>query len=106
MACYTSMTAALVGNPRVTPVSPEQIVIKRIINILDQYRDDRTWSELAREIGISRPMLRMMDLNSTPPGVDTLAALLTWKPGIFTDPILQYLVSRGNTLRERTANSN
>lgn len=87
---------------RPSTTAAETRVLDQIVAILEKKRGERKYADLAREIGVSRPMLRLMDLNGTPPGLDTLSMLVDWDPDTFVPVVIEYLHHRGCLLRSKT----
>lgn len=94
------VTFSVLDRPSTTDA--EALIIDQILTILEERRGERSYKDLALEIGISRPMLRMMDLNGAIPGIDTLSILIDWDEQTFGPLVLEYMKHRGSILRSRT----
>lgn len=80
----------------------EQKLLRQTLAILEERRAGRSYSELARETGVSRPMLRALELNNIPPGLDTLAHLVAWDEKTFGEIVINYLKFRSRLLKTKT----
>ncbi len=79
----------------------EDALLNEVLARVEMRRGQTWYTEFARTVGISRPLLRMMELNGILPGMDSLSIFLNWDSEWFEPLILRYMYARGAILRRR-----